>query len=287
MTSQLLVLAEHQNRLALGIIRAYTIMHPKATLADVRAAFPRSLHTNPGVKELFADVTRLSVLQNPTWKGFFNKAEELITLKDGTRMAVTSMWPADDLGRLVSAAARLGIIAAPTAPVPQQPFALPGDKTFVSSSVTGYCILYLNGFNPAKPKSALMLEAAEDIRDFFRHIEESSSEQKRNIFFNERDLQMHLAIWLKTRQTPDDMPKYDDVEVEYTVPVTMLPQEPWMPKDMHIDIVAERAGQFVPIELKYVTEATHFSFTRFGQAVPEEAEALKDQTAYNNRMYDF
>lgn len=40
------------------------------------------------------------------------------------------------------------------------------------------------------------------------------TEEEQNLFFNERDLQMHLALYLLKSSN-----NYDDVEVEYYVPV--------------------------------------------------------------------
>ena len=47
------VYGKAQNRIALDIIHAYMVMHPKTTLMELRNAFPNSLNPDSGVKENF------------------------------------------------------------------------------------------------------------------------------------------------------------------------------------------------------------------------------------------
>ncbi|MBR4307360.1 MAG: hypothetical protein IKT83_05140, partial [Bacteroidaceae bacterium] len=47
-------------------------------------------------------------------------------------------------------------------------------------------------------------------------------ESNEELLFNERDFQMHLATWL--RNSAND---YDDVDVEYYVPKSELPNYVW------------------------------------------------------------
>lgn len=288
-THQLLVLANYQNRLALGIVRAYCLLHPQAKLADLQAAFPKTLHANPGVPQIIADVTQVPDLQSPDWHGYFTKPGELISLADGTRIAITTMWPGDDLDRLVDIASRQGIAALLSDPLPAQPYPLPGSSTTPASAGPGYAIFYLNGFKPGHGKSALLLEVEDDVRRFLRHLASLPSRGKRHLFFNERALQVELAVWLKQQRDADAQPKYDTVNLEYAVPVTLLHQyEAWMPKDtLYIDIVVGRAGEYVPVELKYVTTEACFARECLGISLSKEESGLKSQTAYNNRMYDY
>ena len=78
-------------------------------------------------------------------------------------------------------------------------------------------------------------------------------------FMNERDLQMHLAIFL-TATT-----HYDRVEVEYYVPKVTLGNGYVWENEMKVDIVVVREGEYVPIELKYKTrEIPGINIDRFG-----------------------
>lgn len=54
----------------------------------------------------------------------------------------------------------------------------------------------------------------DDILKFFN--------QNNELFFNERDLQMHLALWLKESKN-----NYDDVDIEYYVPQNELKEYIW------------------------------------------------------------
>lgn len=92
------------------------------------------------------------------------------------------------------------------------------------------------------------------------------------LFSNESDLQLRLSCYLKLSG------HYDRVEVEYYVPFQELQRLdpslttanfPW-DSDLYIDIVVEKDGQFVPIELKYPTKDIWEAFTRFGVAVTGE-----------------
>lgn len=108
------------------------------------------------------------------------------------------------------------------------------------------------------------------------------------IFFNERDLQMHLALWLKQHS------KWD-VEVEYFVPSSAFLNQnnyPWKKangkdlQDMYVDIVVCDETEYVPIELKYKTrKANGFNSLRFGKnAITTN---LKNQSAQDLGRYDF
>ena len=102
-----------------------------------------------------------------------------------------------------------------------------------------------------------------------------------NIFVNERDLQMHLAIYLEKSGN------YDSVEVEYYVPKsTLLPEYIW-DSEMKVDIVVCKDGIFVPIELKYKTKAIEVqNIKRFGESIPN-VQLTKNQAAQNIAKYDF
>lgn len=114
----------------------------------------------------------------------------------------------------------------------------------------------------------------DDIRTFLA--------QPRTIpFMNERDLQMHLAIFL-TATT-----HYDRVEVEYYVPKVTLGNGYVWENEMKVDIVVVREGEYVPIELKYKTrEIPGINIDRFGEVV-KGVQIVKNQSAQNEAKYAF
>ena len=61
-----------------------------------------------------------------------------------------------------------------------------------------------------------------DVRQFIEGDEE--------LFFNERDFQMHLAVYLRS------LGKYDDVDIEYYVPQKELDRYLWE-NELRLDIV--------------------------------------------------
>lgn len=106
------------------------------------------------------------------------------------------------------------------------------------------------------------------------------------LFFNERDFQMHLAIWLK-----HSAHAYDDVDVEYYVPYKMLDNYIWE-NELHLDIVVKKNGEYLPVELKYKTKSVSKQLLRFDEEAknPEGGELLqvmKNQGAQNLGMYNF
>ena len=109
------------------------------------------------------------------------------------------------------------------------------------------------------------------------------------LFSNESDLQLRLSCYLKHSG------HYDRVEVEYYVPFQELQRLnpslttanfPW-DSDLYIDIVVEKDGQFVPIELKYPTKDIWGAFTRFGVAVTAKVPMLKNQGAQDIVRYNY
>ena len=109
------------------------------------------------------------------------------------------------------------------------------------------------------------------------------------LFSNESDLQLRLNCCLKLSG------HYDRVEVEYYVPLQELKRLnpslttanfPW-DSDLYIDIVVEKDGQFVPIELKYPTKDIKGSFSRFSVAVSAQVPMLKNQGAQDIVRYNY
>lgn len=109
------------------------------------------------------------------------------------------------------------------------------------------------------------------------------------LFSNESDLQLRLSYCLKHSG------HYDRVEVEYYVPFQELQRLnpslnrtnfPWG-SDLYIDIVVEKDGQFVPIELKYPTMDIWVAFTRFGVDVQAHVPMPKKDGAQNIHRYNY
>ena len=105
----------------------------------------------------------------------------------------------------------------------------------------------------------------------------------KKLLFNERDFQTQLAVWLRQSHNA-----YDDVALEYYVPKICLGDEYiWEQEDLRMDIVVEKDGEFVPVELKYKTKKARVTLSRFGQEFKDLPEVLKKQGAQDHGMYDF
>lgn len=102
----------------------------------------------------------------------------------------------------------------------------------------------------------------------------------KELLFNERDLQMHLATFLK------QIGHYDDVDVEYYVPLSELKGYIWN-NELRMDVLVHKGKEFLPIELKYKTKTVRKKLLRFGESVAEEIEVMKNQGAQDLGKYDF
>lgn len=114
-------------------------------------------------------------------------------------------------------------------------------------------------------------------------------------FSNECDFQLRLAEWLK------DTGHYDRVHTEYYVSLHEIEKYsgskisdsdfPWKDKkgdaDLYIDLVVEKDGVFIPIELKYKTKAVYTKTLPFGIPNPEmvNRKMLKDSKARPYNRY--
>ncbi len=137
MVNKVRVYGKAQNRTALGIMHAYLVMNPKATLDDFKKAFPDSLNPDSGVKINFVNLKDVKKAQPEKWNGFFTDPECLLNLADGTQVAVVSMWTKPSFERLVAKAANYGIeIASFEA----------AEKGIGKKG--GYRLEYLNGYVP-------------------------------------------------------------------------------------------------------------------------------------------
>lgn len=105
-------------------------------------------------------------------------------------------------------------------------------------------------------------------------------ESNEELLFNERDFQMHLATWL--RKSAND---YDDVDVEYYVPKSELPNYVW-DSELRLDIVAKKDGEYCPVELKYKTKKVERQISRFDEML-DKVVVMKNQGAHDLGMYDF
>jgi outer membrane protein OmpA-like peptidoglycan-associated protein len=106
MKAKIRVYGKDQNRTALGIVNAYLKLYPNATLADLQAAFPYTL--NPAVasvKETIAPASEIAA--NPG--DFFEKPEDLITLKDGQKLTLKYLWEKSYYDRIEEHAKQFGI----------------------------------------------------------------------------------------------------------------------------------------------------------------------------------
>ena len=125
---------------------------------------------------------------------------------------------------------------------------------------------------------ALIHNVWNDIEEFLKNNTE--------IFFNERDLQMHLAVFLKRRNY--------DVDVEYRITKTNLTKYgafyPWDEDVISIDVVVSQEGVYIPIEIKYKTRTiknTSISnLPRFGEATPI-TDIIRNQSAQDLGRYGF
>ena len=129
------VYGKAQKRLALGIVHAYMIMHPKTTLEELRNAFPNSLNPDSGVKENFIYAEEKGTTAN--WDGYFKADSEIITMGDGRMVSVVKMWTKPSLCRIVDYAKTYDI-----------------DIEQLETKVEdGFKLEYLNGYKPKKGKN--------------------------------------------------------------------------------------------------------------------------------------
>ena len=110
-------------------------------------------------------------------------------------------------------------------------------------------------------------------------------------FCNECHLQMELAACL--RQSKNN---YCNVHLEYFVPGTEVQKQIYeslvlskatnKPQNLYIDIVVEKKGEFLPIELKYKTAPLKKDIDRFGEVLLG-VDVLKNHGARDLGAYDF
>lgn len=121
----------------------------------------------------------------------------------------------------------------------------------------------------------------------YQDIKHFISKEETRLFFNERDLQMHLAIYLLKSN------KYDDVEVEYYIPVfndkkeKILDEYLWN-SEIRLDIVVRKGDEYLPLEIKYKTKKIDslISIKRFGYK-EKNVNVIKNQSAQDLGCYGF
>ena len=113
-------------------------------------------------------------------------------------------------------------------------------------------------------------------RDIVQYLAQSNGE----LLFNERDVQMHLALHLIRSG------HYDDVDVEYFVPYKELDNYVWK-NELKLDILVCKNTEYLPVELKYKTKKHSKQLSRFDEKLGHSIDVLKNQGAQDLGMYDF
>lgn len=131
------VYGQAQNRTALGIIHAYMIMYPHATLEDLCKAFPASA-LNPKYKDVVVEV--IPGAAQDQLMGTFMKEEELITTGDGKKAAMVMLWTKEDFERIAAHAKQYGILVADF------------EKAAGGAKRGHFRLEYLNGYVPPVPE---------------------------------------------------------------------------------------------------------------------------------------
>lgn len=133
--------------------------------------------------------------------------------------------------------------------------------------------------------NTLLENLSSDITHFFDSKKKSS-----DVFCNECDLQLQLARYLSCSSRG-----YDKIYLEYFIPSRAVEQQmtdkllsvsDYKPQNLYIDIVVEKDGEFLPIELKYKTMPINAEVYRFGEKL-EKVEILKNHGARDLGAYDF
>ena len=138
MVSKVRVIGKAQNRTALGIMHAYMIIYPQATLEDLRKAFPNELAPDKGTAEIFIPAEEKGTTAN--WDGYFKNDDEVLTMGDGSKVSVVKMWTKPSFERTVEYAKQYGIEI--------EKFEK-ADKGFGKKG--GFELKYLNGWTPPTP----------------------------------------------------------------------------------------------------------------------------------------
>ena len=134
MASKVRVYGKAQNRTSLGIMHAYMVMYPQATLEDLRKAFPNELAPDNGTGEIFVYADEST---GSDWDGYFNKGDEVITDGDGKKIAINKMWTKKSFEKLIRHASQYDIEIAQFDPA---------EKGIGKKG--SFALEYLNGYTP-------------------------------------------------------------------------------------------------------------------------------------------
>ncbi|MBO7477490.1 MAG: OmpA family protein [Salinivirgaceae bacterium] len=100
------VYGKAQSRTALGIANAYLVINPDVTLEELNKAFPGDLNSANRCDTIFVDVN--DAPKFVTFEGkstyemfFFEKEDEVLTLKNGQKVAMQQLWQKEDFDKLV------------------------------------------------------------------------------------------------------------------------------------------------------------------------------------------
>lgn len=137
MPSKIRVYGKAQNRTALGIVHAYVVMYPHATLEDLRKAFPNSICPDRGVPENFLPVEEAEKY-NEKMSLYFAKPDEVIELQDGSKIALSQVWSKSSFELIVQQGKLYDVEVAEF------------EKT-MKGEKGGYRLEYLNGYVPPVP----------------------------------------------------------------------------------------------------------------------------------------
>lgn len=135
MPSKIRVYGKAQNRTCLGIAHAYAVMYPQATLQDFRKAFPNSICPDKGVAENFLPKED-ALAFNKNMSLYFAKDDEVITLADGSQIALSQVWTKPSFDRMVEQGKLYDIEVAEF------------EKTSRPGQKGGFRLEYLNGYVP-------------------------------------------------------------------------------------------------------------------------------------------
>lgn len=115
MESKIKVYAKSQNRIALGVINAYLVLYPEATLDDLRKAFPDTINPDCGSKQIFMTQKEIRehIANGEEWyasaRGYFVNDDEWLVMPNGEHIGVVSMWTKPSVERLTEYAKKYGI----------------------------------------------------------------------------------------------------------------------------------------------------------------------------------
>lgn len=114
MSDTIKVYGKAQSRTALGIANAYLVLNPDVTLDELNAAFPGSLNSANRCDTIFIDVNDAGKFVTTEGKSnyemfFFEKDDEILTLKSGQKVAMQQLWQKDDFDKLVEWVKRYNI----------------------------------------------------------------------------------------------------------------------------------------------------------------------------------